>query len=149
LAARHLSAHANDAQHAHTAAQEIHASQQRASAGETTMKNETIIDMLKAAGFQVYMRKPNDEYCYCTDGTGIAYVQWSNIRTSVGTVHVPNRQTGTGFQMFDDITPNHVRTAMDTSAPAWASSADRQSVRKYKDWDSFHNADRNKGLVRA
>ena len=27
---------------------------------------------------------------------------------------------------------------METDAPEWASQSDRQSVKKYKDWNSFH-----------
>ncbi len=109
------------------------------------MANE-IVKMLKDAGLQVWMRKPEDEYCFVTDGTRIAYVQWSDYRTSVSTVHMPNKYTGTGFGMFDEITPENVRRAMVTVAPAWA--RDVQSVKKYKNWASYHSADSwNSGLV--
>jgi hypothetical protein len=100
----------------------------------------TVIEMLKETGLQVWMRKLTDEYCYCTDGINICYVQWSDLRTTVSTVHIPNRQTGTGFQYSDTITPDHVRKAMMTIAPGWASSKDRASVKKYKDWNDFHNS---------
>lgn len=113
-----------------------------------TTKTEQVLGMLKGAGFQVYMRKPaTDEYCYCTDGTGIAYVQWSDYRTSVSTVHVPNKQTGTGFQFADEITIANVQAAMRCGSPHWASERDRSSVRKYKSWEDFHTKDSwNAGL---
>jgi hypothetical protein len=49
------------------------------------MSNE-YIDMMKAQGWKVYKRIPQGifkgEYCYCTDGTNIAYVQWSDGLTN-------------------------------------------------------------------
>jgi len=107
------------------------------------MKNE-YIEMMKAQGWKVYKRTPEGifkcEYCYCTDGTNIAYVQWSDGRPQVSTVHLPNKQTGTGFQFADSITPDSVRKAMDCVAPSWASNKDRASVHKWKNWEEFHKA---------
>ena len=97
------------------------------------------VEMMRAEGWQVYARDKG-EYCYVTDGTHIAYVQWSDGRPQVSTVHVPNTQTGTGFQFADEITPEIIRLAMDCVAPSWAKDRDRQSVRKYKDWNEFHNS---------
>ena len=107
------------------------------------MKNE-YIEMMKAQGWKVYKRTPEGifkcEYCYCTDGTNIAYVQWSDGRPQVSTVHLPNKQTGTGFQFADSITPASVRKAMDCVAPSWASNKDRARVHKWKNWEEFHKA---------
>lgn len=97
-------------------------------------------EMMKAQGWHVYARKDNFEYCYCTDGTHIAYVQWSDGRPQVSTVHMPNEQTGTGFQFADKITPELIRLAMGCVAPSWANERDRSSVRKYKNWDEFHQS---------
>jgi hypothetical protein len=107
------------------------------------MENE-YIEMMKAQGWKVYKRsglygRPS-EYCYCTDGTNIAYAQWSNGQPQVSTVHYPNKQTGTGFQFDDRITPDSVRKAMDCIAPSWAKQSDRASVRKYKNWEAFHQS---------
>lgn len=111
------------------------------------MNQDSVIEMLKADGLRVYMRKPVDSYGYCTDGTGIAYVQWSDYRPGVSTVHVPNKTTGTGFQFSDTITPETVHRAMVTVAPGWAKEREVQSVRKYRNWEEFHSADSwNAGL---
>lgn len=102
-----------------------------------------VVEMLKASGLQVYMRKLDAEYCFATDGTGIAYVQWSRGENRVSTVHMPNKMTGTGFNMVEGeaITPENVRKAMYAVAPGWAKPNEIQSVRKYKSWDDFHGQD--------
>lgn len=41
--------------------------------------------------------------------------------------------------MADTITPETIRTAMHTIAPGWATAKDRESVRKYKDWNEYYN----------
>ncbi len=117
------------------------------------MTNE-YIDMMKAQGWKVYYRPAKGtfkgEYCYVTDGTNIAYAQWSDGRPSVSTVHMPNRQTGTGFQFADRITAETVSKAMSTLAPSWARQADVSSVHKYKNWEAFHKANSfNSELVEA
>lgn len=102
------------------------------------------VEIMKAEGWQVWTRNDSitrkpAEYCFVTDGVRIAYVQWSNLGTRVDTVHKANRQTGTGFGISEDITVKAIRDAMQTVAPSWASDADRNSVRKYKDWNEYHN----------
>lgn len=104
------------------------------------MSTNGYVEMMKAEGWKVYTRD-RAEYCYCTDGTNIAYVQWSNLGDRVTTVHKPNRTTGTGFSIAETITPQTIRTALQMFAPNWADSKDRRSVRKYKDWEEFHHAD--------
>ena len=98
------------------------------------------IEMMKTEGFRVFIRKEKSEYCYCTDGTSICYVQWSDGRPQVSTVHYPNKHTGTGFQFADRITPATLRDTMKTIAPSWARSGDFESVRKYKNWNDFHKS---------
>jgi len=107
------------------------------------MEND-YIEMMKANGWKVFKREAflgrPSEYCYCTDGTRIAYVQWSDWRPQVSTVHYANKQTGTGFQFADTITPETIRQAMNCIAPSWASAKDRASVLKYKNWEEFHKS---------
>ena len=100
------------------------------------------VALFKAAGFQVWMRKANDSHCLVTDGKRIAYVQWSNYSNpGVSTVHKPNKTTGTGFRISDEITIPLVSLAMAMIAPSWADSRDIASVRKYRDWTEFHSSD--------
>ena len=102
------------------------------------------IKMMKAQGWKVYKRSGlggrSSEYCYCTDGTHIAYVQWSDGRPMVSTVHKPNKQTGTGFQFDNRITPGSASKAMLCIAPSWAKARDVPSVHKYKNWEEFHQS---------
>lgn len=107
-------------------------------------EDNAYIAMMKAQGWKVYQRRSNatykGEYCYTTDGVNIAYVQWSDGRPSVSTVHYPNKQTGTGFHFADRITAETVSKAMSTVAPSWARLSDVSSVCKYKDWEEFHES---------
>jgi hypothetical protein len=100
--------------------------------------------MMKSQGWKVYQRLTQITYrgenCYCTDGTNIAYVQWTDGRPSVSTVHYPNKQTGTGFQFADRITAETVSKAMGCLAPSWARQSEVASARKYKNWEAFHTA---------
>lgn len=106
-------------------------------------ENEHYIGLIKQAGWRVFVRPGNPyrtQYCYYTDGDVIGYAQWSSGRPQVGSVHMPNRQVGKGFQMRDEITPETLKEAAQCTCPAWA-RADRDYVTKYKDWDAFHNKD--------
>ena len=100
---------------------------------------EAYVEMMKAEGWKVYTRN-NAKYCYVTDGTHIAYAQWSDGRDHVSSVHMPNRQTGTGFMIYDRITPESIREAMNCHAASWATASDVLSVRKYKNWEAFQNS---------
>lgn len=108
-------------------------------------ENKHYIDLIKAAGWRVFVRPATsprqNQYCYFTDGEVIGYAQWSDWRPKVSSVHKPNRQTGTGFAVAEEITPETLERAARCTWPAWAIEADRQSVHKYKDWDAFHNKD--------
>lgn len=110
-----------------------------------------VLDRIRAAGFKVYMRVPaRDTWALFTDGKRIGYVQWSRFDgIKLTTAHVPNRQTGTGFQVTligpDPLSKGNLEAAF-AHAPGWADSRDRESVVKWRDWDHFHNANEwNKG----
>lgn len=114
-------------------------------------ENQQRIDYIKSHGWRVFVRPskhPTDMmYCFYTDGTHIGYAQWTDYRTCISSVHYPNRQSGTGFQIADEITKETLHVAAHTACPNWARN-DQSSVKKYKDWDAYHNAsDFNKGLV--
>ena len=123
--------------------------------GRYFIEDPGYVTMLKAEGWQVWMRndpiaKHPGQYCFVTDGTHIAYAQWSDHRPGVSTVHLPNKTTGTGFQFAETITPDTVCKAMNCVAPAWASDKDRASVRKYTDWNEYLHANSfNEGLFQV
>ena len=104
------------------------------------------LDFILSQGYRVFTR-PNTEYCYYTDGTNIGYAQWSRNTTKVASLHKPSRQVGTGYGVADTITEQTLQAALTLHCPHWdAHNAD--NVKKYKDWDEFHNKnDWNKALV--
>lgn len=109
-------------------------------------KSNGYIEMMKAEGWKVYKRGKG-EYCFVTDGTRIAYVQWSHSEPKVSTVHKPNHTTGTGFSFAESITPEIISRAMSCIAPSWAKNSEIESVKKYRDWNEFHNENSwNQGL---
>ncbi len=101
------------------------------------------IQLIKNAGFRVFIRGPLETatYCYYTDGMRIAYAQWGSM-CDIGTysVQLPNMTSGTGFKFADEINEETLSSAFNT-APNWASQRNRESVRKYANWDKFHKAD--------
>jgi hypothetical protein len=111
---------------------------------EASEDAQRFIAMMKECGYRVFIN-PAAPYgvtwCHYTDGTRIGYAQWSRGDTSVGTVHMPSHSVGTGFKYADSITPETLRDALHCHAPGWASLRDAASVRKYANWDAFHNAD--------
>ena len=98
------------------------------------------IALIKSCGFRVFMRNPSDKHCHYTDGTRIAYCQWSDHRPYVSTVHFPNRQCGTGYHFADAITADTIRDALNCQAPCWAYRADRAATVKWSSWDAFHKS---------
>lgn len=106
---------------------------------------------MQSEEWQVYMRPGSTTYCYVTDGINIAYVQWGSMCTQgVSTVHKPDSNVGTGFKLAEQITLDSVRAAMHCVAPSWASKKERESVRKYRDWNEFQRAGSFNGeLVRV
>lgn len=100
-----------------------------------------MLDLIKAAGFRVFVRdQQRPTYCFFTDGTRIGYAQWSSMRDSVSSVHKPNRLTGTGFAIADEITVKSLNAAISCHAPHWASDSERASVVKYADWNAYVGA---------
>jgi len=121
-------------------------------------KDDLLTDMadkLKVEGMQVFYSPYNDNrlstYFFFTDGENIGYCQsgyFGGLRFS--TVHKPCRECGTGFGLTDD--PGLFEPTIQDAkqafiiAPNWASSKDRQAVRKYKNWDEYTSSSINKIL---
>ena len=111
------------------------------------MKTEIPIEEIKALGFDVYTREPvmpsaPVTYAFFTDGVNIGYIQIGRNggMYSLGTVHKPCRECGTGYSVgsIDIIT----KEALDVSFihhPNWAKKSDIKSIVKYKDWDEYKN----------
>lgn len=102
-----------------------------------------VIQIIKGFGFNVYMRNPNDTYCYYTDGDRIGYMQENRLGGyTICTVHVPNRTTGTGFNMATcaELTKENLELGF-VNVPSWANSYDRESVKKWRDITHFLEAD--------
>jgi hypothetical protein len=100
------------------------------------------IDAIKAAGLQAYMRNPDDTWVYYTDGTRIAQIGFDRLTGwTLTTCHMPNTTTGCGFRLDS---PNaldaHTLESGFMTAPAWAYARDRQTVRKWKNWEAFRSA---------
>ena len=96
-------------------------------------------------GYDIYMPKSGawKTYCFYTDGRNIAYLQRASIGSgySISTVHKPNRSTGTGFGLGVEgfyPTNKEIKNGF-TDWPNWASLSDRESVKKYKDFNEFKN----------
>lgn len=106
-----------------------------------------IIAAVQKAGFTVYMRKTTDSWLIFTDADGknVGYLQdgWRGL--SLGTKHVPNRTTGTGFSLTEFMSPADLtREKLEKAfvvAPGWATSDDVKSVRKWRDIREFMAAD--------
>lgn len=101
-----------------------------------------IVEAVAASGFDVYMRAARDTYLYFTDGAKIGYLEFSRGYIRRATVHVPNCITGTGYGLDDGFTsPPAIDRAWLSHAfinsPCWASARDRDSVRKYRDFEVF------------
>lgn len=114
----------------------------------TGTHSQEYVKMLLDIGYKVYMREPNDQHCFVTDGTHIGYCQWSSYRPSVSTVHLPSSQAGTGFMIANEITEETIKAAMFTHCPHWFNYKEySDSVKKYRDWEHYHNASKwNKSL---
>lgn len=113
---------------------------------------------IQAAGLEVYApfrngREPT--YAFFTDGKNIGYIQADFGGFRLTTVHVPNRQSGTGYSVMsgnfdcygpDDLTPDVLSTAF-AHQPSWARN-DKTPV-KYRDWDAFAAAYWDRALERV
>ena len=114
----------------------------------TGTASQEYVGMILKAGYKVYMRKPNDQHCFVTDGTHIGYCQWGSYSLHVSTVHLPNLRTGTGVVIANEITKETIKAAMFTHGPHWCNYKEySDSIKKYRDWEHYHNASKwNKSL---
>lgn len=107
-------------------------------------------EAIKAMGYDVYTpQEPYwQTYAFYTDGKRIAYIEcdrFGGYKTS--TVHVPNKQSGTGF-CVDECEPlsRELLERAFVHAPNWAKARDRASVVKYTDVGAFFASKR---LIKA
>jgi hypothetical protein len=102
--------------------------------------DDQIIKAVIDAGFTPYMRNTSDSYMYYTDGARVAYLQIDRLRgVTLSTVHIPNRTTGTGFSLADDlygVTKESLESAF-MHSPSWANRFDRESVKKFGSMEAF------------
>lgn len=103
-----------------------------------TPESKAKVELIKSCGFRVFMRNPNYNYCFYTDGTRVAYAQWG-IKEYVGTVHKANTTTGTGYLFEETITSTSLEGALACHAPNWDAHK-ASTVQKYKNWAEYHNA---------
>ena len=112
-------------------------------------------NMLKDAGMKIYYTPGNNNakttYFFFVEGDNIGYCQegyFGGIRFS--TVHKPCKECGTGYGLTDDpgLFEPTIKDAKQAfiSAPNWATSNDRQAVRKYKNWEDYMNCPINQIL---
>ena len=108
---------------------------------------ERIINAVIDAGFKVYMRDVNDSWLIFADGKRLGYLQTARFRgISTSTVHIPNRDTGSGFQIDDDIQEVSKKTLERAlcHAPRWADGRQRESVKK---WDGIEHYRKGSGFA--
>lgn len=99
--------------------------------------NPAVLERLWGYGFSIYMRSPEHRYLHYTRGSkDIAYLGLAPGGYTISTVHRPNMQTGTGFQMhsplsFDQLTLERLLDGFRTypDFPIW--DRDRSTVHKY------------------
>lgn len=97
------------------------------------------IDFMLAAGYRVYMRDRADSYALFASPEGIGYVQWAPMAGyTVCTVHYPNRESGTGYQVAREAPALNDRILDDAiriSVPHWARG--HSQPRKYASIDEY------------
>jgi hypothetical protein len=98
---------------------------------------------IAAFGFDVYappVGNRNRTYLFFTDGTRIGYMQWGDCGgLSLSTVHLPNRESGTGFDAGEipyEFTREQLEEAF-AFAPGWSTRTMQKATRKYKDAADF------------
>lgn len=108
--------------------------------------DKTTIARVQSFGFKVYMRDPADTYMLFTDESGelIGYLQQERfgVAYSISTVHIPNTQSGTGFQVarLEDAFDKEKLEQAFAHAPAWADNRSRSSVKKWRDIEHYRSA---------
>ena len=104
-----------------------------------------IIQAITDAGFDVYMRDLKDTYCDFTDGQNIGYLQEGRFGgVDLSTVHIPNRASGTGYSVEQDVDIARIDAEMLSrtfEAPDWARNRDAAVTRKWPSLEAFLTAD--------
>lgn len=112
------------------------------------------INAIAEMGFKVYMTtNPHFQtYCFYSDGARIGYLQKEDLTggLSISTVHLANRQTGTGYRMSQDFPLTREALEMGFAfAPEWALQRDLPSIRKYKSLEDFLSSRMSGSLVQV
>jgi hypothetical protein len=97
-----------------------------------------VITKVQAAGFDVYMRSPNDTYLYFTDGQRIGYLQNGSGGYDINTVNKPSQTAGTGARIAQGLDLPELTAG--NLALAFAFKADWQrgeGIVKFKDMAAF------------
>ena len=113
------------------------------------MKDNSIlhefVNTLKENGFKVYTSAGDENYSYChfVKDNKIGYVQTDYFGgLTFSTVHIPNKNTGTGFGLNNINNRVFNPTIEDAEeafmiAPNWATYEQRNSVVKYESWENY------------
>ena len=106
---------------------------------------EQVYQTAKKNGYDVYTFDADGRIrqIFITDGKRIGTVSGDFSGLNYGTVHKPNKLTGTGFGVGErnthDFSIDMIEVALDCVAPNWATADEKKSVVKYKDWDEYIN----------
>jgi hypothetical protein len=104
--------------------------------------NQDIIDKVAAAGFDVWMRDPKDTWMIFTDGKNLGYLQFDRMAGyTISTVHMPNKTSGTGFQIERHVSDFDRATLARAfiHCPDWF-RRDAESVLKYRGIEDYRAA---------
>ena len=94
-------------------------------------------DILVRRGLKAYYPENATTYFWFSDGINIGYVQIESSGFSFSTVHRPNKQSGTGFQVEKHVYPATIWDALNTfKTPNWAH---RMPCVKYHNWEQFQS----------
>ena len=105
-----------------------------------------VIEHIKALGFRVYMREPEDTFAYVESDKGICYIQTETLSNELGiySVHHPTQGCGTGFKLTVNPpqsgkpfypTAKELNTAISTMKPNWCYS--NIKITKYKNMEEY------------
>jgi len=114
---------------------------------EDIKADDTLVDFMRellGAGFQIFVydgqASKKVTYFKIVKDNQIGYVQKGHFGGfDFSTVHKPNRDTGTGFSMAQEVSDPTIEMAEKcfSLAPYWATTSQRESVIKYKNWDEY------------
>lgn len=94
-------------------------------------------DLLTRSGLAVYYPENPTAYFWFSDGINIGYVQIERQGFSFSTVHLPNKQSGTGFLSSKWVSVPTKWEALEAfHKPSWAS---QMPCVKYRDWSQFES----------